>query len=422
MEEGTLINWLVNEGDVVSVGDEIAEIESSKIVNVLETHIAGTVRRKVLQEDETLPVGGLLAVIADTDVTEDAIDAFISSYVIAEDIPDLAGKNEPAPSLHTEPSPVQESKPASGNGLLVPESLKQGPDDGAIKASPHARRLAQESGINLNNVNGSGRGGRISVTDIEQAVVDAGGSLAQAEQTSAAEKPDNRGNEVEKIAMSSMRKTIASRLQESKQTAPHFRLVVDVEIDALLQLRQRLNQERKQTDAKISVNNMLIKACAMALVQVPDCNVQFHDNTIHRFRYADISVAVALDSGLITPVIKAADSRDIVQISNEVSELVDRARAGKLEQDEFEGGTFTISNLGMYGIRQFDAIINQPQGAILAVGGLEQRVVARDGTTAIASVLTLSLSLDHRIIDGVTGARFLQALTKYISNPDTMTT
>ena len=218
--------------------------------------------------------------------------------------------------------------------------------------------------------------------------------------------------------MSGMRQTIARRLQESTSTIPHYRLVAEAEIDALLDLRTELNAALPGAD--ITVNDLLLKACATALMHVPDCNVQLHGHTIRRFKDADIAVAVAMEEGLMTPIVTAANRKGIAQISNEVRDLVTRAKTGTLQQHEFEGGSFTLSNLGMFGIKQFDAIINPPQCAILAVGRGEERVIVDQGEGAIATVLTLSLSLDHRVIDGATGARFLQALTRVIEHPGLM--
>jgi pyruvate dehydrogenase E2 component (dihydrolipoamide acetyltransferase) len=412
MEEGTLVNWLVNEGDVVAEGDQIAEIESSKIVNVLETQVAGTVRRKLLEVDETLPVGGLVAIIADPAVSDTDIDAFVASFKAADDVPEASDTKAAAP---TATSSGAQAVSNTAGGVSIPEKLKQGEDDSSVVASPHARRLARDLGINLHNITGSGRRGRISVDDIEQAIISAGGSLGPAAAAVAAGAPV-----YDEIPLSGMRQTIAKRLQESKQNAPHFRLVVDVEIDNLLALRAQINSSQSEPGSKVTVNDMLVKACAMALMQVPDCNVQYLGKNIRRYHHADIAVAVALEAGLITPIIRSAESKHLIQIARETRALIKRATDGTLGKEEFEGGSFTLSNLGMYGIRQFDAIINQPQCAILAAGAGQQCVVVREGQPAVATVMTLSLSLDHRIIDGATGARFLQSLAELITQPDAL--
>ena len=413
MEEGTLVNWLVETGTEVAAGDPIAEIESSKIVNVLETQYPGVIRRRLLEVDQTLPVGALVAVIADAAVPDAAIDAFIAEFRIAGEIVDSVAAPAPETTPQHTASPAV---PAAGGTTVVPDGLKQGGDDSGVNASPHARRLAEELGINLNNITGSGRRGRISVEDIEQAIVAAGGSLGVV-----VDAPDTGDGPVyDEIPFAGMRQTIAKRLQESTQTAPHFRLAIDVEVDALLALRREINNRLGFGAGKVSVNDMLLKACALALMQVPECNVQFVGNTIRRFRHADISLAVALPDGLITPVLRRVEGKSLTQIADEAKALVERARTGTLAREEYEGGSFTISNLGMYGIRQFDAIINQPQCAILAVGAARPSVVARDGVPVVATVIALSLSLDHRIIDGATGARLLQALAEIIRTPEVL--
>lgn len=488
MEEGTLVNWLVKEGEMVRAGDEIAEIESSKIVNVMETHIAGTVHRLVATEDETLPVGGLLAVIGDKDASKEEVDQFIASF---EATPQAVSNREqgapaeqettvePTAAASAQTLPSAQPKPPAGG---VPESLKSGSDDSGVAATPHVRRLARQYGINLNNIHASsGRHDRVTVADIEKAVTEAGGSIKTRSEARSVQRPasleddssvpatplarriakqkginlhdcrasGSRGRvckadvealdserhgraaptalevppaeapaAVETIPMSAMRQTIGRRLQRSKIDIPHYRLVAEADIDALLALRGELNDSLDE--ANVSVNDLLIKCCATALMQVPGCNVQLHGDTIHRFNDADIAVAVALEAGLITPVIRSVNRKGVAAVSNEARELITRAKAGTLKPDEFEGGTFTVSNLGMFGIRQFDAIINPPQCAILAVGAGEERVIVADGEPDVATMLTLSLSLDHRVIDGALGARFMQALVRIIEHPGLM--
>ena len=408
MEEGTLIEWLINEGDEVAPGDGIAELESSKIVNVLESHIAGKLRRKVAAIDDTLPVGGLLAVLADDDVTDADIDAFIASYRIATTDKTPAAAISPAAETTVA---KKEASPDSTSTIVVPENLKQGADDSAVPATAHARKFAASHGINLNHITGSGRGGRISVTDIEQAIITAGGSLeSPAAVSRAVTSQDDNG--VTDIPMSGIRQNIARRLQAAKRDIPHYRLYADARIDALLDYRKELNKATPETD--ISVNDLLIKACAMALQQVPECNVQFHGDHIRQFSNADIAVAVAIDEGLITPIITQANRKRVEQIAAEMTDLIRRARGGGLKQHEYEGGSFTLSNLGMFGVRQFDAIINPPQCAILAIGKGEPRAVVDNGNITVATVISMTLSLDHRVIDGATGARFLQTLTNII--------
>ena len=402
MEEGTLVNWLVEEGAPVKAGDEIAEIESSKIVNVLESHYEGIMRRQIAKVDETLPLGALLAVIADADVSDAEVESFISGFTN-----ELAGEKQiggdPSAAITEPAGPVDSS--------IIAVSASGNRDDSDVRATPSARRLARELGINLHDCNATGSRGRICEDDVREA------SQRVATGTARVSAPaPQTGQGIVELPLSPIRERIARRLQESASTIPHYRLISDARIDRLLDLQKSL--KKTVPEIRISINDLLIKACAMALVRVPDCNVQFEDGLIKRFPNADIAVAVALDSGLITPIIRAADTKDVPAISSEAAELVKKAHDGVLRPDEYEGGTFTVSNLGMFGIKQFDAIINPPQCAILAVGRGEQRIIVVDGEPQTATVLTLSLSLDHRIIDGAVGAGFMQALVEIIENPD----
>ena len=291
-------------------------------------------------------------------------------------------------------------------------------DDSQVLATPHARRLAKQLGINLHDCRRSGSHGRVCEADVEAARLRFFGDTASKATTKPGVTTMNvvRPSAGRAIEMSGTRQIIAQRLQQSKRDIPHFRLIVDIRLDNLLAFRQELNDTHPTV--KISINDILIKACASALMKVPECNVQFADNTIYQFSDADISMAVALEAGLITPIIKAANTKSIIQISEEVHKLVDKAKANALRKDEFEGGTFTVSNLGMFGIKQFDAIINQPQCAILAVGGGEERIVVNNGKASVANMMTLTLSLDHRVIDGALGAKFLKVLKHIIETAE----
>ena len=417
MEEGTLVKWLVNEGDSVKQGDGVAELESSKIVNTLESHVAGIIYRKIAREDDTLPVGGLLAVIAEAGVVDADIEAFIRNFTSASRAT-ISGTTEKNPPLHSKtPEPAgQPGAPMDIDAAAVPDSLKHGADDTNVPAAPHARRLAQKLGINLHNITGSGRHGRISVTDIEQAIAMASAS-GPATAPAATAGSQAVSAVMEEIPMNSTRQTIARRLQESKSTIPHYRLIADVRVDALNALRTKLAASLSQD---LSLNDMLLKACATALLKVPECNVQMENNIVKKFPNADIAVAVAMESGLLTPIIRSVNRKGVGQIAGEARELIEKARTGRITLEEISGGTFTISNLGMYGVKQFDAIINPPQCAILAVGCAERRVVVQDGQPAVATVMTLSLSLDHRVIDGAVGARFMRELAQAIEQPESM--
>jgi len=489
MTEGTVNEWLVDEGDSINIGDPIMDMETSKIVNVVESVVAGTLRRKVAQVGDTLPVAALMGVAADADVSETEIDEFIANYVIDENISgaptgaDAKGET-PAP----EPPPATAAPvpaPAAAGAPSVPGALKGGADDSGVHASVHARKLAVQLGVNLNNVSGTGRNGRISVADIEQAIEAAGGSVpvkspvqrvpevkslpvddSDVPATSVARRlakklgvnlhqcrPTGRHGKVckydveaanalrkgtpapaaptpeiaaetapvvEAVAMSGMRRTIAGRLQASKQTIPHYRVSMDIKLDALLALRKQVNDA--DPGVNVSVNDCVVKAVAMALVKMPEVNVQYDEasQSIRRFRDADIAVAVAIPDGLITPIVRAANSRTLTEISAEMRELATKAKAGTLKAAEFQGGSFSISNLGMFGVRQFDAIINPPQAAILAVAGGEQRPVVDNGELAVATVMTVSLSSDHRVIDGAVAAQFLQVVKRFMETPSLM--
>lgn len=288
-------------------------------------------------------------------------------------------------------------------------------DDSAVKATAVARRLAGDLGVNLLDCRASGDRGRVCKADVEAQAARQGQSVSA---SSVSAPVSDEAPESEAVAMTGMRKTIAARLQASKQTAPHFRVNVDVEIDNLLAARQQINGA--QREAKVSVNDFIVKACACALQRYPAMNIQFDGETIRRFKHADISIAVAIDEGLITPIAKAVEGKGLITLSNEVRDLATRAKIGRLSPEEFQGGTFCVSNLGMYGIKSFDAIINPPQAAILAVGAGEQRPVVKGGELTVATVMSLSLSSDHRVIDGALAAEFMQCLKGLLEQPATM--
>ena len=470
MEEGEITEWRVSVGDKLAVGDELVDIETSKIINAAESPFAGTLVRVVGEAGQTLKVGSLLGVIAQGDATDAEINEFIAAFV-----PDASGaslaqaSDAKAPVAATaESAPAAVSTPAVSTAPAATGALSQGPDDTDVNASAVARRIAKAHNINLHNVPATGRNGRVSKHDVEQAggiriVAQAAASVA----AGAANEPQRstaddshipstpvarrmartlninlndvtptgkRGRvskeDIERSAVSAtgvafyrekklsgMRKTIAARLSESKQTIPHYRVSVDIEIDSLLQQRAYMN---KTLGHKISVNDFVIKACASALAQVPEVNVQYTGECIRQFDQADISMAVAVKGGLITPVIRNAGAKGLPQIAAESSDLARRAQAGSLAVEEFEGGTFSISNLGMYGVDQFDAIINLPQAAILAVAAGVKKPIVRGDSIAAATVMRVSLSADHRAIDGAVSAQFLQALKGFLENPASM--
>ena len=559
MSEGDVTAWHAVIGDQVSAGDDLIDVETSKIVNTVTSPDSGILRAIVADPGETCAVGDLLGVLASADTSNEEIQAFIASRsagTVAKEVEPAPIVQEPAPAV-AEPvqeialaapiapiaamvssestamatladgdddsavaaSPVArrlaaeygvnlnnisgtgrhgrvsksdlESAITAAGGVLASvssvqapgltdsKSLADGVDDSNVSASPVARRLAIEYGVNLNNISGTGRHGRVSKSDLEHAVTAAGGELIRTNNTAStvvklgddshikatpvarrlAEElgvnllecrvSGDRGRvckaDVEAVAarknkplapsidtsgsitiespfepevLTGMRKTIAGRLQSSKQTAPHFRVQIDAEIDTLLAVRKQINAANSA--AKVSVNDFMVKACAAALMQVPAINVQFDGEQVKYFKDADISVAVAVADGLITPIVSSANRKGLIAISNEVRDLATRAKINRLKPSEFVGGSFCISNLGMFGIKQFDAIINPPQGAILAVGTGEQRPVVKEGQLSIATVVSLTLSSDHRIIDGAVAAQFMSILKGYLEQPATM--
>jgi pyruvate dehydrogenase E2 component (dihydrolipoamide acetyltransferase) len=410
MESGTLAKWLIKVGDSVKPGDVIAEIETDKATMEVEAVDEGTV--------------------AEILVAEGAEDVKVNT-VIAR----LIGEDEasaPAPAPKAVVAPVQ---PAISAAVVAappaeaPVARPSAPGSGAARniASPLARRIAQLQGVDLSTVQGSGPKGRIVKADVEAAVGKPAASVqpvlaaapvaSQAPPAPAAPPPAPTDVPYEAVKLSNMRKTIARRLTESKQTVPHFYLTVDVQLDSLLKLRGELNKALEGQGVKLSVNDLLVKALGLALVQVPDANVSFAGDTLRKFSRADVSVAVAIPGGLITPVIRDAANKRLSAIATEMKDLAARAREGKLQPPEYTGGTASISNLGMFGIKQFDAVINPPEGLILAVGAGEKRPYVVNDALAIATVMSATGSFDHRAIDGAVGAEFMSAFKTLVENP-----
>jgi pyruvate dehydrogenase E2 component (dihydrolipoamide acetyltransferase) len=404
MEEGTLAKWLVKEGDVVKSGDLLAEIETDKATMEFEAVDEGTIAKILVAEGtDNVKVGAVIALIAGDG--EDASAEAPAPAPVAKDEPKAeAAAPAPAPA----PAPVA----AAGD---------------RVKASPLARRIAEQKGVDLGTLSGTGPGGRVVKADVEGAQpgatpvaqAEAAPASAPAASPAAAPAPVSVDTDIphEAIKLSNMRKTIARRLTDSKQTVPHYYLAIDTNLDALLKLRTELNAGLASRGIKLSVNDLLIKALAVALEQVPDANVSFAGDTLIKYSRADISMAVAIDGGLITPVIRDAGAKALSKIATEAKDLALRARDGKLKPEEYQGGTASISNLGMYGIKQFDAVINPPQGMILAVGAGEKRPYIVDGALGVATVLTASGSFDHRAIDGAVGAELMQAFKALVEKP-----
>lgn len=372
MVEGTLNTWNKQEGDTVARGDEVFDMESDKIVNVWESPVSGVLRRIIATEGDAHPVGALLGVIASAEVSEADIDAFIAGFGGAKPS-EAAPKAEPA---------------ASATG---------GPGDAASRTNPVVRKLAEELGVDLNSVVGTGRRGRITQEDV-QAAAGAGDGTAT--------------EDVEIIPLSATRKTIARRLTEAKQSIPHYYLTVEYELDGLLAHRKQLNTDG---GAKVSVNDLIVWCVAQALIKEPRVNVNLKGDDIHQFKHANVSVAIATDDGLYPVTIRNADALSVTEVAAATAALAEKARTGALSKEDISGGSFTVSNLGMFGVSTFTAIINPPMGAILALGKGEQKVVVREGEPAVATVISATLSCDHRIIDGAVGARFLQVLAEEIA-------
>ncbi len=417
MTEGTLARWLKKEGDTVTAGDVIAEIETDKATMEVEAVDEG-VLGKILVADGTAGV---------------QVNAPIAILVEAgEAVPsEVPAKGSPAPAA-PETADSAPKPSASGPSMAAsqaPAQLANGHDKGErVFASPLARRMAKQAGIALDGIRGSGPNGRIVKADIEAAQA-GGATKAAAPQAAAAPvaapapaaaRPVVIAGKHTLIPNTNMRKVIARRLTEAKQTIPHFYVTADVEIDALMKLRADLNAKSPKDGAaafKLSVNDLVIKAAAAALRRVPAANASWTDEGIAMYEDVDISIAVATDGGLITPIIRRADQKGVATISNEMKDLAGRARAGKLKPEEFQGGGFSISNLGMYGVKSFSAIINPPQGGILAVGAGEPRPVVRDGAIVAAMVMTCTLSVDHRVIDGAVAAEWMAAFKSIVQDP-----
>ena len=427
MEEGTLAKWLVKPGDAIEAGDIMAEIETDKATMEFEAVDEGTLASIEIDEGtEGVKVGTVIAMLAAEG--EDVEEA--ASAAPGDSGADAAPAKETSPDTPTEPAKAEPREQAEPTRTPVAADSKAGPapkdDDGErIIASPLARRIAEQQGIDLSQVKGSGPNGRIVKADVEgtdtqKAVAKKDGATAEmAEPRKPSQTPaeSEYGAPYEEEKLTNVRKVIARRLTESKQQVPHYYLAVDVRLDAMLALRKELNTSLEADGIKLSVNDLLIKALARALMRVPQCNVSFQGDTIHRYSRADVSVAVAAPSGLITPIITRADTKGLGQISSEMKELAEKAREGKLQPHEYQGGTASLSNLGMFGIKQFDAVINPPQGMIMAVGAGEQRPYVVDGALQVATVMTASGSFDHRAIDGADGAQLMEAFKQLCENP-----
>ncbi|UIK00779.1 pyruvate dehydrogenase complex dihydrolipoamide acetyltransferase [Rhizobium leguminosarum] len=435
MEEGNLSKWLVKEGDKVKSGDVIAEIETDKATMEVEAVDEGTVAGLVVAAGtEGVKVNALIAVLA-----ADGEDVSAAASGAGSAAPAPKADGAAAPKAEAAPAPAQSTPAAAPVTAPAPASVSS--DGSRTFSSPLARRLAKEAGIDLSAVAGSGPHGRVVKSDIEAAVAGGGAKAAAAPVSAAAPQaaapapaaaaPKGASEEAvlklfepgsyELVPHDGMRKTIAGRLVESKQTIPHFYVSVDCELDALLALRAQLNDAAPRKDNapayKLSVNDMVIKAMALALRDVPDANVSWTDSNMVKHKHADVGVAVSIPGGLITPIIRKAEEKTLSTISNEMRDLGKRAKDRKLKPEEYQGGTSSVSNMGMMGVKNFAAVVNPPHATILAVGAGEQRVVVKKGEITIATVMSVTLSTDHRCVDGALGAELLQAFKGYIENP-----
>jgi len=416
MESGTLAKWLVKEGDEVESGTILAEIETDKATMEYESIDDGIMGKILVAEGtEDVSVGDLIAVLLEDGEDASAADSVEAAPAAAP----APAAEEPAPApVAATPAAAPAPAPAAPAAPTPAPAAAPAASGTRVFSSPLARRIAADKGFDISQIPGTGPRGRVVKKDVENFVPAAAAPAA----SSGVVLPGadmSVDAPYEEIKLSNMRKTIAKRLTESKQTVPHFYLTVDVQIDQLMAARKELNA--MSDEYKISVNDFIIRACALALKKVPDANVQFQGDKLLKFSRADISMAVAIDGGLITPVIRGAEHKGLRQISDEAKDLALRARDGKLMPEDYQGGTFSISNLGMFGIKQFDAVINPPQAAILAVGTGEKRpVIDANGNVSSALVMTATLSCDHRAIDGAVGAKFLDAVKTFLEKPSTM--
>lgn len=429
METGTLAKWLVKEGDSVVSGDILAEIETDKATMEIETIDEGTIGKIYVGDGtEDVPVNQIIAVLLDEGEDASALEGFDAGSAPTAPAPAAEPEAAPTPT----PAAVPEKTPSTPAPAVAATPVASSTK---VFASPLARRLAKQNNIEISLINGSGPNGRIVKRDVDAAIADGGASLKSAPSAAASKAAIAAGpsdeaimalyeeGSYEVVPHDGMRKIIASRLQESKQTVPHFYLSLDCELDAMLALRKTMNDAspKEGDDAyKISVNDFVIKAMAMALQRVPGANATWTEAGMLLHKHSDVGVAVAIEGGLFTPVIRKAETKGLAQISAEMKDLAARARTRKLAPHEYQGGTTAISNLGMFGITTFSAVINPPQGTILAVGAGAPRMIVKNGEPAVATVMTVTLSCDHRAVDGALGAELIGAFKAFIEEPGMM--
>ena len=434
MEEGQLSRWLKKEGDKVSMGEPLAEIDTDKATMEMQALGSGVLRKILIQEGESAPLGQLIAIIGEPDEDISALTSQAAATQTAKSsTPSEGTKESDAP----ETAPVNVSTAtdnvldkgagaAAGNGRQESKPIESAAS-GRLIVSPLAARIAAESGIDLRSITGSGPGGRIIKRDVEELI----GQAKSAAPASGTQTPQRHlraveGSPFQKSAtarasayrdepISEMRRTIAKRLVTSLGPVPHFFLTIEIEMDRAAEMRKGINE--LDSELKISLNDIIIKVAAAALMQHPQVNASFQDKVVRYYEHADIGVAVAIEEGLITPIVRVADQKSLSEIAAEVRDLAERARNRKLRPEEFLGATFSISNLGMFGIEEFTAIINPPEGAILAVGAMSPKPVVRSNEMVVRQMMRVTMSCDHRVIDGATGAKFLQTFKKILENP-----
>ena len=437
MEEGTLAKWLVKEGDTVSSGDLLAEIETDKATMEFEAVDEGVIGKILVSEgSEGVKVNTPIAVLLEEGESADDID---SAEAPKSEAKSEAKADDGAKTTEEVPGAGTQGGAAAGTGKTPDTPAPAAPKDAEGKrifASPLARRIAAQKGLDLASLKGSGPHGRIVKADVEAAEAKPAAAKSEAAAPKAeAAAPAAVGTgpsteavlkmyedrEFEEVKLDGMRKTIAARLTEAKQTIPHFYLRRDIKLDALMKFRSQLNKQLEGRGVKLSVNDFIIKACALALQSVPDANAVWAGDRVLKLKPSDVAVAVAIEGGLFTPVLKDADMKSLSALSAEMKDLAGRARDRKLAPHEYQGGAFAVSNLGMFGIDNFDAVINPPHGAILAVGsGVKKPVVNDEGEIEVATVMSVTLSVDHRVIDGALGAELLKAIVENLENPMVM--
>ncbi len=430
--EAAVQTWLVQPGDTVALNQSLAEIETDKAIVELASETAGTVGRLLAAEGDSVAVGDPIIVMLADGESEDAIDAALAAGGVAAAEPGGSSAAPTPPSAAPEPETAPEGDAVRKDGIELSSVLTAGtfessavsaPDGRRLFASPLVRRLATERGVDIADINGTGPRGRVVRRDLERHLEQGAPSPvpreAEPSVSAATPTPPSPGRvSYEDVPLDRMRRTIARRLTESKSTVPHFYLVADCRVDDLLALRTQVNETATR---KISVNDFVLKAVAAALVEVPAANATWNGDSIRRFSSVDISVAVATGGGLTTPVLRSVERMSLTSISAIVAELADRGRAGRLKQHELEGGSFSVSNLGMFGTGQFSAILNPPQSGILAVGAArKQPIVTSDGELGVGTVMTVTLSADHRVVDGAVAAEWLAAFQRRIENPLTI--